>query len=525
MICRLLGATVSTIFCAGAAQALTGFSDVTVGVGAATTHGVVFGPYGEPDMMSGGIGVGDIDGDGRVDIVVLRGDLGPAKLFVNQGGIFADDAAARGFVLNSGLANGVLVADVDGDGDADILVGGLYIGDANYTSPPRLWRNDGSGNFVEDATAFSGWDGFDSWSAALGDADGDGDLDLALGRWTKFSGGRAHLLRNDGTGHFAVADAVSGLTGQFSSPNDHSFTPNFADIDGDGKLDLLYTGDFGSSRIFLQGANGVFTNVTSPAVITDENGMGAAVGDYDNDGDLDWFVSSIYDPGTPAGNWGATGNRLYRNDGNGTFTDVTTAAGVRDGGWGWGSCFADFNADGFPDLYMVNGMMGNMAATFNNDAARLFMSNGDGTFTEAAATMGVADTGQGRGIACFDYDGDGAIDIFVQNGYGATRLFHNEIPGAQRTVAVRLHGRSGNRDGVGARVWLTGAAGEQMREIAAGSHFLSNDPPLAYFGLGSANAYGSLRVRWPDGSQSASGYRPGTTRRIDADLIFDTGAD
>lgn len=503
--------------------AAVGFSEVAVTAGVSTTHGLQFGPYGEPDMMSGGIGAGDVNADGRPDIVVLRGDLGAAKLYINQGdGTFVDEAAARTFNLSNNLANGVLIADVEGDGDLDIVVGGQYIADAGYESPPRMWRNDGTGNFAEDRSTFGDWDGYDTWSAALGDSDGDGDLDLVFGRWTRTSGNRVHLLRNDGTAHFSPADAAAGLGGQFSQPNDHSFTPNFADINDDGRADLLVTGDFGSSRVFLQQPGGVFTNVTT-SVISDENGMGAAVADFDNDGDLDWFVSSIYDPGTPAGNWGTTGNRLYRNDGNGQFTDVTTQAGVRDGAWGWGSCFADFDADGWLDLYMVNGMLGPVASIFNADRARLFMSNGDGTFTESAAAMGVDDDGQGRGIVCLDYDSDGAIDIMVQNGYGATKLYHNDIVDAGNTVAVHLHGASPNQFGIGARIWLTSAGVEQMREMSAGNNFLSNNPPIAYFGLGTANRYERIRVRWPDGTESVVGHAAGLSRTIDADVLFVDG--
>jgi enediyne biosynthesis protein E4 len=508
----------------GKAQ-LSGFSEVTLAAGVRTTHGLEFGPWGEADMMSGGTAGADVNGDGWIDLLVLRGDLGPAKLYINQGnGSFADEATSRGLDITGGLANGALIADVDADGDVDILVGGQYIADPGYVSPPRLWRNDGSGHFTEDSSFISSWDGFDSWSAALGDADGDGDLDLAFGRWARTSGAREHLFRNNGAGMFAPADLASGLNAQFSTPFDHSFTPNFADLDGDGRLDLLYTGDFSSSRVFHQQAGGVFSNVTT-AVISDENGMGAAVADFDNDGDLDWFVSAIFDPGTPVGNWGTSGNRLYRNDGSGSFTDVTTAAGVRDGGWGWGSCFADFNADGWLDLYMVNGMLGPQATLFNNDPARLFMANGDGSFSEHASDLGVADTGQGRGIVCADFDRDGDVDIFVQNGYGTTRLFRNDMVGATRTLTVSLDGAAENRSGIGARVWLQGEMGTQMREISAGNNFLSSNPAEAIFGLGASDRYSAVRVRWPDGRESSTGYRATRQRRIAIDQVFSDGLD
>lgn len=496
------------------------YTDVTGSSGTGSSHGLAFGPFGEPDMMSGGVAAADVDGDGWVDLLVLRGDLGPARLLRNLGnGQFADEAAARGLVISSGLANGALLADVDGDGDVDALVGGLYVPDAGHVSPPRLWRNDGSGQFSADSTFLNGWDGADSWSAALGDVDGDGDLDLALGRWSNQIGARPHLFRND-AGTYVDADLAWGLAGQFPV-RDRSFTPNFADIDSDGDADLLLTGDFGSSRVFRNDGAG-YSNQTT-AVISDENGMGAAVADYDNDGDLDWFVSAIYDSGTPAGNWGSSGNRLYRNEGNGQYSDVTDQAGVRNAGWGWGSCFADFNADGWLDLYVVNGMLGPTAATFNADPARMYINNGDGGFSERGAELGVADTGQGRGLACFDYDRDGDIDLYLQNGYGSARLLRNELPSA-RTLRVRLRGAMPNAGAIGARVTLEASAGSQLRELSAGNHFLSSSPSEAHFGLGS-QIIGAIEVCWPDGRRTRSGAPTGRELSLAIDQIHIDGVE
>lgn len=496
------------------------FTDVTATSGVASSHGVVFGPYGEPDMMSGGVAGGDIDGDGWLDLLVLRGDLGPAQLFRNLGnGSFADQAGVRGLSISGGLANGALLADIDGDGDLDVLTGGIYVADAGYTSPPRLWRNSGSGNFSADSGFLASWDGNDSWSAALGDVDGDGKLDLAWGRWSVGSGPRAHLFLAD-AGQWTDADSTVGLAGQFPA-QDHSFTPNFADIDDDGDLDLLYTGDFRSSRVF-RNDGGSFSNI-SGAVLSDENAMGAAVGDYDNDGDLDWFVSSIFDAGVPAGNWGGSGNRLYRNDGQGGFSDATAAAGVREAGWGWGSCFADFDSDGWLDLYVVNGMLGPVAAPFNNDPARLYISNGDGSFSEQSAARGVADTGQGRGVVCMDYDRDGDVDIYVQNGYGNARLYRNELADT-RSLTLRLRGRPPNASAIGARIWLQTSAGSQLRELSAGNNFLSASPAEALFGLGQQARVERIRVRWPNGGETAAGHRPDLPlRTLDADQVFDDG--
>jgi hypothetical protein len=499
------------------AQTVPTFAEVSQQVGVSTTHGMQFGPFGESDMMSGGVAGGDIDGDDWTDLLVLRGDLGAARLFRNQGnGHFADEALLRGLTIDSGFANGALLADVDGDGDLDALVGGLYIPDANHVSPPRLWRNDGQGFFVEDTEAFSAWDDADSWSMALADVDGDADLDLAVGRWNRSPGERNHVWLQTTEG-FVAADVDLGLAGAFQSDNAVSFTPNFADIDDDGDQDLLFTGDFGHSRIF-RNDDGLFHHQTS-AAINDENGMGAAVADYDNDGDLDWFVSAIFDNGAPLGNWGTTGNRLYRNLGEGQFEDVTDLAGVRDAGWGWGSCFADFNADGWQDLLVVNGMLGGQAVAFNDDPVRLFFNQGDGRFVEAAAAAGILDTGQGRGVVCFDYDRDGDTDAFIQNGYGQSRMYRNDSP-LSAWVRVQVGGRQPNTQAIGGRVLLFGSGPTLRRDIVAGNHFLSASPSDIQFAIPEGERYQRIEIRWPSGVTSVSGYRPEMTVRFSIDSIF-----
>jgi hypothetical protein len=226
------------------------------------------------------------------------------------------------------------------------------------------------------------------------------------------------------------------------------------------------TGDFRTSRIYRNNRNGTFTLANDFTVITDGNGMGGAIGDYDGDGDLDWFVSSIWDPnGVAEGNWDVTGNRLYRNRGDGTFEDATDAAGVRVGYWGWGSTFQDFDNDGNLDLFHVNGFGRAdipQTAEFVADPSVLFVSNGDGTFTERGAELGVADTDEGRGVVAFDYDGDGDLDLFVHNSEGPGRLYRNDEGNAGNWLDVVLHGRAPNTEGIGARVRVTPTAARSL---------------------------------------------------------------
>ena len=179
--------------------------------------------------------------------------------------------------------------------------------------------------------------------------------------------------------------------------------------------------------------------------------MGAAVGDYDGDGDLDWFVSSIWDPnGVAEGNWDVTGNRLYRNRGDGRFEDATDAAGVRDGYWGWGSTFQDFDNDGDLDLFHVNGF-GTARHPGDRRVRRrpvgvLRRTTATARSPSAAAELGVADTDEGRGVVAFDYDRDGDLDLFVANNEGPGRLYRNDGGNAGHWLDVALRGRAPNTE-------------------------------------------------------------------------------
>ena len=271
---------------------------------------------------------------------------------------------------------------------------------------------------------------------------------------------------------------------------------------------LLLTGDFGTSRVFLNQGDGTFLE-QALAVVGEENGKGSAVGDYDNDGDLDWFVSGIFDPGgVLAGDptVAASGNRLYRNNGDGTFVDVTDAAGVRDGGWGQATAFGDLNLDGSLDLYLVNGMGGLPDGTsgenFSEDAARLFIGDPAGTFTEQASLLGVADTGMGRGMVLVDFDRDGDLDILNQNVTQTTKLYRNDLETAEHFLVIKLIGRAANREAIGTRIYLTAGGVTQMRELRRGNNFVSANAVEAHFGLGSAALAEELRIIWPDGGES-----------------------
>jgi enediyne biosynthesis protein E4 len=459
-------------------------------------------------LNSGGVAAGDYDGDGWPDLYVVAGDLGTNRLYRNRGdGTFEERGAAAGVALEGELSSGPAFADLDGDGALDLFVGGVV------RSGARLFRNRGDGTF-EERTATAGVDlPYNTVSAAFGDYDGDGRPDIAVSHWGAVATGRTveYLWRNLGDFTFAAATTAAGLSGfgllncEIDTECDVTFTPSFADLDGDRHAELLFAADFGKGRLFRNRGDAAFERDTRSS-LTDENGMGSAVADYDGDGDLDWFVSSILDPnGVAEGFWGITGNRLYRNRGDGSFEDATEAAGVRHGYWGWGSCFADFDDDGSLDLFHVNGFSLANATEFFTDPSRLFVADGNGHFSERAAAVGLDDRGQGRGVVCFDYDRDGDIDLFVFNNGQPPRLYRNDNGNRGHHLTVLLRGAAPNTEALGARVFLTAGGRTQMRELQAGGNFVSQNPVAAHFGLGAVATVDQLRVVWPDGRETVLG--------------------
>ncbi len=459
----------------------------------------------------------DIDGDGFLDVVTLGGEQG-ARVFLGTGdGNFADATDSMELELDP-LSSGPMCWDYDGDGYMDLLVAG--IGEDKV----RLLRNREGAAFT-DATSESGLvSGAPTVGANYADFDGDGDFDLILARWGQFytPGDEGTITTRAGITWRNDAGTFVDVTAAFSPPlrrtrmtangelSETTFAPNFADIDADGDPDLLLVQDFGTSAILRNdsGDELEFSDITDRTVINEENGMGAAVADYDNDGDLDWFVTSIYADESPL-YVTRTGNRLYENLGNGEFADVTEAAGIRRGSWGWGACFADFNNDGLLDIFHVNGWGAigpqdpSAYVEFEEDQARLFLQTTDPpkTFVPAASQAGIADDGQGRGVVCFDFDDDGDQDVLIANQAGPHRLYQNALDptdgGGGNYVSVWLRGPTTNLVGIGARVTIETETGEQFRTITSSNNFVSQDPPVAHFGLGAIRTVAKVSVDWP----------------------------
>ncbi len=392
--------------------------------------------------------------------------------------------------------SGCTTGDINGDDLTDMVVlapgHGVGLYKASLTSP-GLTLNQSS---------MAGAPTGNLSSPFLGDYDNDGDLDLVVLQWS--ISGAIHLFENNGMGAFTDVTSKRKLGNVLS----WGFSGGFADVNDDGWVDLLIAADFGNSKVLLNRQGLWFEDVTDLwNAGTDENGMGSAIGDVDGDGDLDWFITSIYDPFDTCTefdcNWGGSGNRLYINEGGTQFRDATDEYGVRDGGWGWGASFLDYDNDGDLDLAMTNGMRladTPLAGMFVADDARLWRNDGAPPMVEVSTETGFVDTRSGKGLTVFDYEHDGDLDVFMVNNADYPSFFKNSSDNHHAWLRVALRGYRSNTQGYGARVYVTPTPDgpTHMYEINGNSNYLSQNEPVAHFGLGTHQGpVAEVRVAWP----------------------------
>ncbi|MGA3023363.1 MAG: tetratricopeptide repeat protein [Bryobacteraceae bacterium] len=514
-----------------------------------------------------GVSAGDIDGDGFDDLYVCQPARLPNRLYRNHGdGTFEDitEGSGVGILENTACA---LFVDVDNDGRQDLVV--------VRSNGPLLFLNQGGGKFRlrPEAFQFAGTPQGTFTSAAAADYDRDGWLDIYFCLYVYYQGTDQYkypvpyydaengppnfLMRNNRDGTFRDVTAETGLD---KNNTRYSFACAWNDYNRDGWPDLYVVNDFGRKNLYRNNGDGKFTDVAPQAGVEDV-GAGMSVGwfDYDNDGAQDLYSADMW---TAAGERismqdvfrkdspervralyqkHAMGNSLFRNSGDGTFQEVTASSGVGLGRWAWSSDAWDFDHDGFPDLYIANGMLsGAVREDLNSyfwrqvvanspDEARasydyeqgwnaineliradytwsgyernmFYANNRDGTFSDVSGAVGLDFLEDGRAFALADFDHDGRQEVFLKSRNAPQlRLLRNVMEELPPAIAIRLRGRKSNRDAIGAAITVETAAGRQTRILQAGSGFLSQHSKEVFFGLGTARGSVKVSIRWPSG--------------------------
>ncbi len=449
---------------------------------------------------------GDYDQNGWLDLY-LTNNTGPNTLYHNNGnGTFAVSPFNDQVALPDAESGGVIFADYDNDGWPDLYV-------LNW-GPNVLFHNESGQGFV-DVTASAGVaDNSNSKTAAWGDFDADGWLDLYVANWAcdprcgrSLEGEKDRLYHNNGDGTFT--DVTAYLPG--GKTRGAGFVASFVDFDNDGDLDIYLVNDefinpVGNAlwRNDGPGCDGwCFTEISQQAQAdTRVMGMGLATGDYDRDGDLDFYFSN------------AGPMTLLQNQGDGTFNNMAELAGVQfPRGIGWGAVFLDYNNDGWQDLYLAVAE----AVQGESPANPLFHNNGDGTFTNLGQMSGAGHEGRTIGVAAADYDQDGYVDLVIGNYDEGYVLYRNTMGDRydDHWLTLKLVGGGPvNRDAVGARVVVTDSDGRrQIQELKNGSSVGTGDPLELTFGLGKAIVE-HVQITWPDGTVQVIEKLPHDRRHI-----------
>lgn len=489
------------------------------------------------ESTGSGVAIIDYDNDGWPDIYIVNGmsltaagmpDTKTAPtghLFHNNhDGTFTDVTQKAGLV-SPGWGQGACVGDYDNDGFDDLYVTGYGKG--------RLFHNQGNGTFREVAESAGVAGTGKEWGTgcAFVDYDRDGKLDLMIADYVHFDlaktpmpgseagcmwkgapvmcgprglpGAPNILYHNEGNGHFKDVSVASGIQ---KTPGHYCFSVSTIDYNEDGWPDIYVACDSTPSILYRNNHDGTFTDVGGETGVAynedgrEQAGMGSTVADYDGDGHLDIFKTNFSDDTST----------LYHANGDGTFTDVTSTAGlaINMDALGWGAMFADVDNDGWPDLLVVNGHVypevdeEKLGSTFK-ERRFLYWNAGNGTFKDLSKSAGPAmqDPRAGRGLAVADLWNDGRLEAVVNNLSDYPMLLVNEARNANHWLGLKLTGTVSNRSAIGARVVVQGEKRSWVQEVRSGSSYNSSSDLRLHFGLGTETKIKDVEVRWPNGER------------------------
>jgi hypothetical protein len=512
------------------------FVEVTEKAGIHFTH--VNGAFGKkylPETMGSGCAFFDFDSDDDQDILLVNGTSWPgtggrpatSALYRNRGnGTFEDVTRGSGFD-RAVYGMGVAIADYDADGDPDVYLTAL--------GPNLLLRNDGGGKFTDvTRVAGVGDDGFGA-SATWIDYDEDGDLDLFFVNyvsWTQetdiycsldgktksyctpesYDGASPVLYRNEGKGKFTDVSRDSGL----HNPKGKGLGVAILDFDEDGNLDLAVANDTQPNNLYKNNGNGTFTDLGVLAGIAfSESGvargaMGIDAGDYDGSGRESLVI----------GNFSNEMISLYHNEGRGFFIDAAPVSEVGRASLltlAFAAFFFDVDLDGRQDIFVANGHVENDIQAVQQRVTyaqppHLFRNLGEGRFRDIAGDVGaeLRRPVVARGAAHGDIDSDGDLDLLVTTSGGRAHLYRNDVAGKPGWIGFRLRGTSSNRDGIGARIRVTSGGKAQTAMVKSATGYLSQNQLPVIFGLGASPSVTRVEIRWPGGkTQTLDGPAPG----------------
>jgi hypothetical protein len=423
---------------------------------------------------STGVSWVDYDQDGYLDLFVSNFGTPRNFLYHNNGDETFTRVDSAPITTDIMSAEGCVWADFDNDGDLDLFIStGLGANDV-------LYRNEGGGVFTRMTNIPPVLTLGSSRGCAWADYDNDGWVDLFV---ANEKNSKNFLFHNNGGNGFTRI-----LTGPIAMEIGNSYGCCWGDYDNDGYPDLFVAYNGGRSFLYHNQGNGTFLKVTNGVIATNiANSASGAWGDYDNDGYLDLFVANL-----------GQKNFLYHNNGDGTFTSITNSGIGQDVSYSWGGAWADYDNDGYLDLFVANGQP-------NGTGVKdyLFRNAGDGTFTKVVRGSLVSDNAAGDGCAWGDYNNDGFMDLFVSNINGQNNLLYRNNGNSNHWLTVQCKGRVSNAAAIGARLELItdidGKSVRQIREISGGSGYGSQDDLRAHFGVGQATNIASLLIRWPSG--------------------------